>query len=82
MLDFISKIFGGSKSEKDVKKLEPFVGQINQYTSSCQSFSNDELRNKTEEFRQHIKEHLKEIDTEIADKNKVAEELPFNDLMG
>ena len=44
--------------------------------------SNDELRNKTQEFRQRIKEHLTEIDAEIAAKNKAAEELPFNDLMG
>ena len=28
------------------------------------------------------KEHLAEIDEEIAAKNKAAEELPFNDLMG
>ena len=33
MLGFISKIFGGSKSEKDVKKIEPYVGKINQHFS-------------------------------------------------
>jgi len=82
MLGFISKIFGGSKSEKDVKKIEPYVGKINQFFSSYESISNDELRNKTLEFRQRIKEHLSEIDAEIAAKNASAEELPFNDLMG
>lgn len=82
MLGFFSKIFGGSKSEKDVKKIEPYVGQINQHFAAYQSLSNDELRNKTQEFRQRIKEHLTEIDAEIASKNKEAEELPFNDLMG
>ena len=44
--------------------------------------TNDQLRNKTQEFRQRIKEHLTEIDAEIAAKNKAAEELPFNDLLG
>ena len=82
MLGFISKIFGGSKSEKDVKKIEPYVGKINQFFSSYQSLSNDELRNKTQEFRNRIKEHLADIDGEITAKNKSAEELPFNDLMG
>ncbi|HMU45800.1 MAG TPA: preprotein translocase subunit SecA [Chitinophagaceae bacterium] len=82
MLGFISKIFGGSKSEKDVKKVEPFVAKINEYFISFNSISNDELRNKTQEFRQRIKQHLTEIDAEIAEKNKSAEELPFNDLMG
>ena len=56
--------------------------KINQYFAAYQSLSNDELRNKTQEFRQRIKEHLKEIDEEITAKNKQAEELPFNDLMG
>jgi len=82
MLGFISKLFGGSKSEKDVKKIEPYVAKINQFFSSYQSLSNDELRNKTQEFRQRIKEHLKEIDAEIAERNAAAEALPFNDLLG
>jgi preprotein translocase subunit SecA len=82
MLGFISKIFGGSKSEKDVKKIEPLVVKINEHFAAYQSLSNDDLRNKTVEFRQRIKENLTEIDNEIAEKNKAAEELPFNDLMG
>ncbi len=82
MLGFISKIFGGSKSEKDVKKVEPYVAKINQFFSSYQSLTNDQLRHKTQEFRQRIKEHLTEIDAEIAERNKTAEELPFNDLFG
>ena len=82
MLGFISKIFGGSKSEKDVKKIEPYVGKINHFFNTYQSLTNDELRSKTPEFRQRIKEHLAEIDGEIANRNTSAEDLSFNDLMG
>ncbi|MBK6938128.1 MAG: hypothetical protein IPH18_15545 [Chitinophagaceae bacterium] len=82
MFGFIQKIFGGSKSEKDVKKIQPAVVKINQFFESYTSLSNDELRHKTQEFRQRIREHLTEIDAEIADKNKAADELPFNDLYG
>lgn len=82
MLGFISKLFGGSKSEKDVKKIEHYVAKINQFFNSYQSLSNDQLRNKTQEFRQRIKEHLKEIDAEIAERNAAADALPFNDLLG
>jgi preprotein translocase subunit SecA len=82
MLGFISKLFGGSKSEKDVKKIEPYVAKINHFFNLYQSLNNDELRNKTQEFRQRIKEHLKEIDAEIAERNAAAEALPFNDLLG
>jgi preprotein translocase subunit SecA len=82
MLGFVTKIFGGSKSDKDVKKIEPYVGKINHFFNSYQSLSNDQLRNKTIDFRQRIKDHLTEIDGQISAKNKEAEELPFNDLLG
>ena len=81
-MSFFSKLFGGSKSEKDVKKIQPFVAEINQHFTSYQSLTNDQLRNKTQEFRQRIKDHLTAIDNEIAATNKRAEELPFNDLLG
>ena len=82
MLGFISKMFGGSKSEKDIKLIAPLVDQINQYFSSYQSLSHDELRNKTQEFRTRIKSHLSEIDVEITSLSKQAEELPFRDING
>ena len=31
MLNILSKILGGNKSEKDVKKIEPQVEQINKF---------------------------------------------------
>ena len=73
MAGILAKIFGGDKSEKDVKKIQHYVGEINQHFNSYQPLSNDELRNKTQEFRQRIKDHLKEIDDEIASKNIAAE---------
>src|SRR5688572_21118956 len=82
MLGLIQKIFGGSKSEKDVKKILPLVDRINQHYNSFASLDNDQLRNKTHEFRNRIQQHLASIDAEIAAKNKEAEELPFNDLVG
>jgi len=82
MMGFLSKIFGGSKSEKDVKTILPLVTKINQHFQSYQAVSNDELRNKTVEFRTRIIEHLKDIDTDIAETNKRADELPFTDLVG
>ncbi len=82
MLGFISKLFGASKSVKDVKKIQPIVEKTLQHFATYQSLTNDQLRNKTNEFRQRIKNHLQSIETEITDANKRAEELPFNDLMG
>ncbi|HEU4575507.1 MAG TPA: preprotein translocase subunit SecA [Chitinophagaceae bacterium] len=82
MAGLFSKLFGGSKSEKDVKKIQPLVEKINQHFAAYQSLTNDQLRNKTQEFRQRISDHLNAINAEIASKNKQAEELPFNDLLG
>ena len=82
MIGFFSKLFGGSKSEKDVKIITPLVAKINQHFESFKSLSNDELRQKTVEFRTRIKEHLKDIDNQIEETNRRAEELPFNDLVG
>src|SRR5215203_2052630 len=82
MIGFISKIFGGSKSEKDVRTIVPLVTKINQSFQAYQSLSNDELRGKTVEFRQRIQDHLKDIDAQISETNRRAEELSFDDLVG
>ncbi|MFT3910244.1 MAG: preprotein translocase subunit SecA [Ferruginibacter sp.] len=82
MIGILSKLFGGNKSEKDVKKLMPQIEQVKQAYDKFQSLTNDQLRNKTNEFRGRIKAHLTEIDATIAEKNKQAEELPSEDING
>jgi preprotein translocase subunit SecA len=82
MIGFLSKLFGGNKSEKDIKGIMPRVEQINQFQAAYQSLSNDDLRAKTGEFKQRIKEYLQEMDASIDDLNKKAEELPFSDISG
>ena len=75
MIGFLQKIFGGSKSDKDVKVIQPLVKEINQHYESYKSLSNDELRNKTHEFRARIQEYLVDIDKQIADKKADAEQM-------
>ncbi|HEY6902644.1 MAG TPA: preprotein translocase subunit SecA, partial [Puia sp.] len=82
MLGILSKIFGGNKSEKDIRHIQPLVEQVNKHFAAYQSLSNDQLRAKTVEFRARIKDHLNTIDTKIAELNKQAEELPFSDING
>ena len=82
MIGILSKLFGGNKSEKDVKKLTPQVEQVKQAFDKFQTLTNDQLRNKTNEFRERIKAHLTDIDALIATKNKQAEELPTEDITG
>lgn len=80
MIGFISKLFGGSKSEKDIKRLQPIVAEINRKFSELASLDNDQLRNKTQEFRTAIREHLSDIDQQISDKKAEAEGLDVTDI--
>jgi preprotein translocase subunit SecA len=80
MLNILTKILGGNKSEKDVKKIEPQVEKINRFFNEYQNISNDELRGKTNEFKQRIKEHLAEIDETIAAKKTETEQLPEEEM--
>src|SRR5436309_1682593 len=82
MLGFIAKLFGGSKSQKDVKQLLPIVERTNQYFQQYQSLTNDELRAKTVEFKQRIKTHLSDIDNEILKLTADAEALSVDDIAG
>ena len=82
MIGAISKLFGGNKSEKDVKKIRPVVEQINQFFNQYESLTNDELRSKTAEFKQRIAAHLNTINSSIEEKKKAAEELPIADING
>ena len=82
MMGFISKLFGGNKSEKDVKLIEPVVVKINQFFASYQTLTNDELRAKTVEFKERIKQHLTDIDAAIARLKQEAEDLPVAEMQG
>jgi len=80
MLKFLSKVLGGNKSEKDVAKIWPTVHQINKFYEEYQSLSNDELRNKTVEFKARIKAHLKDTDAAIEAKQAEADQLALEDI--
>jgi len=79
-MGFISKLFGGNKSEKDVKLIEPVVVKINQFYASYQSLTNDQLRAKTAEFKDRIKQHLTDTDAEIARLKRDAEAMPVSEM--
>lgn len=69
MLDFISKGITkivGSKSDRDLKALNPFVPKINEEYAKLSSISDDALRNKTAELKQEIAKGLKSVDDKIA----------------
>lgn len=79
MLSVIKKIFG-DKHAKDIKRIQPIVDEINKYFEEYQKLTDDELKSKTVEFRNRIKEVTSEIETEIAEiKEKLKGELPLEE---
>ena len=66
MFGFLKKILG-SKSDKDLKGLHPLVDKINSEFDLLCSLSDDELRGKTELFKEQIKNNLKDTDSEVQD---------------
>lgn len=71
MLGLLKKIFG-TKQERDMGKYDASVAEINRWFEQYQNLSNDDLRNKTLDFRQRIREYLSSIDAEIASINQKA----------
>ncbi len=64
---------GGSKSERDVKEIQPFVDEILSIYAGLNTLSNDQLRNKTVEFRKKINDYISEEQKEINDLKAEAE---------
>jgi len=82
MAGLLSLLFGGNKSEKDVKAIKPLVEKINSFFQQYQSLSNDELRGKSVEFRGRIKGYVKVIDEQIESEKAEAEKLDSADIAG
>ena len=65
MLDGILKKIFGDKNQKDLNELLPIVDLTNEAHEKLQSISDDELRNKTKEFKEII------IDSCISFRNEI-----------
>ncbi|WP_425392797.1 preprotein translocase subunit SecA [Ekhidna sp.] len=77
MLNSITKGFAkifGTKTEKDLKELNPYVGLINTEFEKLRNISDDELRGKTTELKSIIKDRLKDIDDQIEALHKQVDE--------
>jgi len=65
-MDFFKK-FLGNKSQKDIKEIMPYVNKTIEFYEEISKLSNDELRDKTVEFKQRIAGHISVKEKEIED---------------
>ena len=74
ILNSVIKLFVGDKQQKDLKILQPIVEKVTAFETSLSSLSNDELRNKTNEFKKRIKEGIQSFNDKISALEKEAKE--------
>jgi preprotein translocase SecA subunit len=55
MLGLIKKIVG-TKNDREVKRIHPYVDEINELEAEFQKLSDEELRGKTDEFKKRVHE--------------------------
>ncbi|WP_162126126.1 preprotein translocase subunit SecA [Flavobacterium phycosphaerae] len=72
-INSIIKAFVGDKSQKDVKATQPYITKIKALEPVLATLSHDELRAKTAEFKEKIKQARAKQDAEINAKKAEAE---------
>ena len=62
----VTKIIG-SRHEREAKKLQPLVAEINEEFEALRDLTDDQLRGKTEELRGRIRERTAELSAKVAE---------------
>ncbi len=82
MLNFLKKIFP-DKHKKDIQKILPIVEEINQYYAQFDALTDEQMREKTNEFKELIKSRIQALEDSKEEKlNKLRnEELDANQIL-
>ena len=56
ILNRVLNVFVGDKSRKDLKSIQPIVSQIHEEEKKISTISNNELREKTKDFKSQIQD--------------------------
>ena len=70
MIGGLLKKILGDKSAKDRKTYQPIIDKVNEIQASIRDISDDELRARTKEFKQKIKERTADIESQIQTLNE------------
>ena len=62
MIDRVLTAIFGSKHERDVKRMLPAVAQINSLEPEISKMSDEQLRDKTAEFRERLRPVVEALD--------------------
>ena len=65
MLKNLIKKVVGDPHQREVKRLQPLVDEVNDYYAQYESLTDDQLRAKTDEFRERIADATAEVREEL-----------------
>jgi preprotein translocase subunit SecA len=76
---FLTKIFG-NKYDKDIKEISPYVDKVKEVYPEIEKLSNDELRERSEKLKLHLKEAVKPYEEKVKElKDKIEnDEVPIH----
>tara|TARA_B110000967_G_scaffold209375_1_gene265284 strand:- start:3080 stop:6415 length:3336 start_codon:yes stop_codon:yes gene_type:complete len=66
VLNTVLKLFVGDKQKKDLKLLQPIVDKVRAFENEMNALSNDELRAKTNDFKNSIQKAVQPFEDKIA----------------
>jgi preprotein translocase SecA subunit len=66
MLNWIKKVVG-TKNEREIKRIRPLVERVNALEPAYQKLTDDELRGKTEQFKNRLQEATAAVRRELAE---------------
>jgi preprotein translocase subunit SecA len=72
MISGLLKQIFGDKTAKDRKEYQPIIDKANQFFEQFNSISDDELRQKTFQFRKRVLDHIQSLEDELAELNAKA----------
>ena len=76
-MSILDKVLGnilGTKSDRDLKEIQPYVDRILEVYPSIKELSNDELRARSESIRLKVREYVKEQEDEMSGLKAKSEE--------
>ena len=74
------KLLFGTKSDRDIKEVMPYIEKTLAEYSKLHDITDDELRQQTQNMRDQIRESLSSIDAQIAELHKNIDENPELDI--
>ena len=66
MWDFIKKIVG-TKNDREIKRIRPYVDEINKLEPEYQGLNDDDLKAKTDQFRRRLDEATATLKSELTE---------------